>query len=73
MSYYRTETGATTSISTYSPSRSIGTGQVLFSNDLPIKYQEVIRLVSQYSGKRSDWLDDKFILTGIKNILNGRG
>jgi hypothetical protein len=29
-------------------------------------------LVKQYSGKKSDWQDDKFILTGIKNILMGK-
>jgi lipopolysaccharide/colanic/teichoic acid biosynthesis glycosyltransferase len=72
MSYYRTETGGTTSITTCLSTNSIGTGQVLFTNDTPIKYQEIARLAVQYSGTQSDWLDDKFILTGIKNLLNGR-
>jgi hypothetical protein len=73
MSYYRTETGGTSSVQSYNFSTStIGThNQGYFNNKLPIKYQEVHRLVSQLSGNRKDWADDKFILTGIRNILMG--
>jgi hypothetical protein len=73
MSYYRTETGGTATIQTYGHSTpSFGSyDQGYFSNEIPIKYQEVHRLVAQLSGKAKDWKDDKFILTGIKNILMG--
>lgn len=38
----------------------------------PIKYKEVARLVEQLSGKKRFWKDDKFLLIGIKNILDGK-
>lgn len=73
MNYYRTESGGTTTINTLRPSPVLGEYcQNMWSNKIPIKYQEVIRLVDQYSGNPSDWKDDKFILTGIKNLLIGR-
>jgi hypothetical protein len=73
MSYYRTETGGTASVQSYNfASSTIGShNQGYFTNELPIKYQEVHRLVVQLSGKANDWNDDKFILTGIKNLLMG--
>jgi hypothetical protein len=73
MSYYRTESGGTTSITTYSSPTQMGEHfQNPFQSNIPIKYQEVARLAVQYSGKSLNWLDDKFILIGIKNLLMGR-
>ncbi len=37
-----------------------------------IKYKEVSRLVDQLSHKKRFWKDDKFLLIGIKNILEGK-
>lgn len=73
MNYYKTSNGSTTSISTVGGFRSIGShNQVTEVSNLTVKLQEVHRLVKQYSGKKSNWYDDRFILTGIKNILMGR-
>jgi hypothetical protein len=73
MNYYKTSNGSITSISTVGGFKSIGThNQVTEFSNLTVKTQEVRNLVKQYSGKKSDWQDDKFILTGIKNILMGK-
>lgn len=45
--------------------------EVKFDDDLPIKYQEVAYLASQYKGTFRSRKDDEFLLTGIKNILEG--
>jgi hypothetical protein len=42
----------------------------MFDSNTPIKYQEVARLAVQITGK--DRKDDLFLLTGIRNILEGR-
>lgn len=74
MNYYKTSNGSTTSISTVGGfGHTIGShNQVTEISNLTVKLQEVHRLVKQYSGKKSDWYDDRFILTGIKNILMGK-
>jgi hypothetical protein len=42
------------------------------NDNTPIKYKEVARLAKQLTGKRRYWNDDKFLLIGIKNILEGK-
>jgi len=73
MSNYITTSGSTTTIDTYSSGSQLGSHeQSGFSADIPLKYQEVARLAEQYSGARKDWKDDKFLLKGIYNLLQGK-
>jgi len=73
MNYYKTANGSTTSISSIGGFKSIGThNQVTEFSNLTVKTQEVRNLVKQFSGKKENWMDDRFILTGIKNILMGK-
>lgn len=72
MGYYRTQTGGMTAINTIGSSPQIGSHKQSEQSEYTVKVQEVRNLVKHYSGKKVDWKDDKFILTGIKNILNGR-
>lgn len=64
-----TSTNTYVNIETKSNSGGTYRFETKFSDDLPIKYQEVANLASQIEGTIRSKKDDLFLLKGIKNVL----